>query len=111
MRIAFFVGVLMMHAMRGDPGNRSAFQGQAAASSKEILHPLWRLVPAMGQQAMVAHADAQAAANPPHNETYDKGLPGEEKHGGKRAQVQTHHDQGDAPINWLLKSSILFEEI
>src|ERR1700731_4594798 len=98
MRIALFVGVLVMHAMRGYPGDRSALESEGAASGEKILHPFGRFISTMSQQAMVAHAYAQAAANPPHDNSDDKGLPGEEKHGGERAKMQADHHQSDAPI-------------
>src|ERR1700730_17892252 len=41
-RIAFFVRILMVHAVRGTPENRSAFECERAASRQEILYPFWR---------------------------------------------------------------------
>src|ERR1035438_9445780 len=62
-RIAVFVRELVMNAMRGYPENRAAFERQGRAPGEEVLHPLGRFVTAMGEQAMVAHADAEAAGN------------------------------------------------
>ena len=39
MWIAGLVGFLMVNAMRGNPENRPAFQGQGSANRKEILQP------------------------------------------------------------------------
>src|ERR1700730_2254758 len=65
MGITFFVGILVMHAMRGDPENRSTFQRERATGGQEILNPFWRFIAPMRQQAMVAHSDAKAPRNPP----------------------------------------------
>ena len=64
-RIAFLVGELMMNAMRRHPENRTAFERERGAHRQEIFHPLGSLVAAMGQQAVIAHADAEAARDPP----------------------------------------------
>src|ERR1700722_10981261 len=77
--IALFVRILMMHAVGGDPGNRAAFYGQRAAGSQEILNEFRGFVAAMGKQAVIAHANAQAAGNPPHHQGKDQGLPGKEE--------------------------------
>jgi len=110
MRIAFFVGVLMMNAVRGNPGDRSAFQGQGAAGGEEIFHPFRSFVAAVREQAVITHTDAEAAANPPHDNGKKKGLPGKEKDCGDGTEVQPNHYESDAPIHGLLKSTIAFEK-
>ncbi len=41
MRIAIFVGELVMHPVRRNPGDRPALERQRAANRKEILHNLF----------------------------------------------------------------------
>ena len=62
------VRMLMVNAMRGDPEDRPAFERERAADGQEVLDPLRRLVAAMRQQAVVAHADAERAGDPPQDE-------------------------------------------
>src|SRR6266567_588659 len=57
-RVAFLVRKLMMNSMSGNPENRTAFERQRSADSQTILHPLWGLVAAVGQEPVVAHSDA-----------------------------------------------------
>ena len=64
-RIAFVIGMLMVNAVRRHPEDRSAFEGERAADCEEYIHPFRRLVAAMRQQAVIAHADAERAGDPP----------------------------------------------
>src|SRR5580658_1322427 len=57
MRISRPVGVMMMHAMGGNPDQGSAFQAQCGAYRQQMLHPPRYLVAAVGEQTMVTHAD------------------------------------------------------
>src|SRR5271155_116415 len=79
MRIAIFIRMLMMNAVSGHPENRAALERRGGADRQKILHPLRSLVATMGQQAVVAHADAQASRNPPKEARHKKGLPGEKE--------------------------------
>jgi hypothetical protein len=58
---------------------------------------------------VIAHADAQTSGNPPHHDAKDQRLPGEKEYGSERAQMQRDHNGGNAPINGLGKSSVLFQ--
>ena len=82
-RIAVVIRVLMMDAVRGHPEDRPALERERAAGGEEVLHPLGRLVSAVRQQAVVAHADAPAARDVP-----------EEGGGGDRAPVEVE-ERGD----------------
>src|SRR5450759_5551058 len=64
-RIAFLVRILVMLAMRGDPENGSALKSERSASRQKIFDPLWRLIAAMGEQPVIAHANAETPGNPP----------------------------------------------
>ena len=57
-RVAIVVGVLMVDAVSGDPEDGSALESLGAAGGDEVLQPLGRAVAAMGEQAVVGHADA-----------------------------------------------------
>ena len=72
-RIAFVIGVLMVNAVGGDPEDRSAFKREAATGGDEVLDPLGGFVTAMGQKAVVGHADAD--------------VDGEEVHDGEGGQI------------------------
>src|SRR5689334_6519158 len=91
MRITFLIGELMMNAMRRHPEYRSAFQRQSRASGQEILDPLRRLVAAMCKQSVVAHADAEAARNPPEKHRYEESFPTEEEECGDRPHMKKGH--------------------
>src|SRR5690349_6582502 len=101
--IAFLVRILMMDAMRGHPGDGTALECQSSADGQKIFHPLGGLVPAVREQAMVAHADAQASRDPPKNDGQSEGLPGEEKQRCDRADVKGQHERGRRPIDGFRK--------
>ena len=65
MRIAFFVGVLVMHAMDGDEEDGASFERECAADGEDIFDPLGRLVASMGEESVVSHPDTGAAGDPP----------------------------------------------
>jgi hypothetical protein len=82
-RIAFFVGVLVMHTVYGYPKNRATFQSQCAANRQNVLHPLGRFVASMGKESMVAHPDSDTTGNPPQDHGNQEGFPVEEEQGGE----------------------------
>jgi hypothetical protein len=106
--IAFFVGVLMMDAMGGDPGDGTAFESERAAHRQKVFHPNRSLVAAMGKQAMVAHADAQAPGDAIEDDRYGKRFPRKQKQSGDSADVEQKHEGSGGPIQRLLKSAIFF---
>ena len=100
--VTFFIGKLMMYAVRGDPENRSTFEGKGCADGQEIFHPFWSFVSAMSEQAMVAHADAEAARNPPQEAGNEKCLPGKEEQRCNCADVKGPHKNGRDPVNFVV---------
>src|SRR5271154_3101670 len=98
MRIAVVVRKLMMDTVRGHPENRPAFERQRRAPGKKVFHPLRSLLPAMRQQAMIGHTDAEAAGNPPQENSDKKCRPGKEKQCRNRAHVKQSHGDRRAPI-------------
>jgi len=64
MWVSLFVRVLMMHAMYRDKENWTAFQGERATDSENVLHPFWRPIPSMREKSMVSHPNPDAAGDP-----------------------------------------------
>ena len=91
-RVAFLVGVLMMLAVRGDPGDRAAFQRQGTADGEEVLHPVGCLVAAMGEETMVAHTYSKASSNPPQKNGDEEGFPTKHEKRGDGAEMDRDHD-------------------
>jgi hypothetical protein len=65
MRIAFFVRVLVVHAMDGDKEDWAALQGEGATDGENVLDPFRRLIPSMREKSMVSHPNPDAAGDPP----------------------------------------------
>src|ERR1700722_20625798 len=92
MWIAILIGILMMNAVRSHPENRTTFEGERGANRQEILNPFRSLVSAVREQAVVSHANAQAAGNPPQEHRDKQCLPGEEKQSGHGSYVKQSHE-------------------
>ncbi len=60
-RVTGLVGIVVMEAMRRDPKERTALQGESAADGEEVFEPPRRFVTAMGEEPVIAHTDAPAA--------------------------------------------------
>src|SRR6267142_2495594 len=110
MRIAFLIRILMMHAMRGHPGNRPAFDRERAAGRQNIFDPFRSFVPAMRQQAVIAHADAETAAHPIRDNSENESFPGEEEKCHNRHDVQSYKECGDSPNYRALEGLICLEK-
>ena len=87
-RVAFVVAVLVVDAMRRDPEHRAAFEGQGGAGSHEVFKPFGNLVAAVGEQTVVAHADADIDGHHVHDEHYREPLPTEEEESCYRAHMK-----------------------
>ena len=98
MGVALLVRKLMMNAVRRYPENRAALERQRGTPGEEIFHPLRRLISAMRQQPVIAHADAKAAGNPPKKNGYEERLPGKEKERRNGARMKQDHGGSRAPI-------------
>src|ERR1700691_780920 len=79
MRIPFLVRVLMVLTMDGDPQQRASFQSRHAANGKKVLKPLGRREGAMGEQPVIANAQAQAPGGPVEEERDEQPRPTEEQ--------------------------------
>src|ERR1700733_9102949 len=109
MRIAFVIGVAMMNAMRGDPEDWSAFEGERGANRQEIFNPLGSPVSAMRQQAVIAHADAEASRDPPEKDQCEKSFPTEEEKCGDGSDVKQEHERGGNPVDFVLGGGLALE--
>ena len=109
MRIAFFVGVLVMHAVRGDPDDRPAFERERAANGQKIFNPVRSLVSAMRQQPVIAHADAEASGNPIQHDGQGERLPRKQEKRSDRADVKQEHEGGGRPVQRPLESPVVMQ--
>jgi hypothetical protein len=110
-RVAFFVGVLVMLAVGGDPEDGAAFESEGGADGEEVLHPFGSFVTAMGEEAMVAHADAEASCYPPEEHGYKEGLPVEHEESSDGSDVERNHDEERQPDDGLREGAIGPEEV
>jgi hypothetical protein len=101
-RVAFLVGVLMVDAVGGYPEDGTAFKGEAAAHGDEVLDPPGGLVAAVGEQAMVGHADADVDGEEVHDDEGGEIFPGEEEEGGDGSDVKEPHGDGGDPVDAAL---------
>ena len=66
-RIALLIAEAMVLAVHGDPGDGRTFSGQGSQQTEQAADPRKRLKTAVGQEAMVAQANPQAASDPGKN--------------------------------------------
>jgi len=102
-RVAFFIRILVMFAVRGDPEDRSAFEGQGCAGGQEIFDPFWSFVAAMRKEPMVAHPDSQTSCNPPQQNCHQERLPSEKEKCRYCTDVKRDHEGSRNPIHRLSK--------
>src|SRR5262245_23696822 len=79
MRIAFLIGMLVMDAMCGDPENRSPFERERATPGEGVFDPLVCLVAAMGEQSVIAHANAEHSRGNVKNQRGENSSPIDEE--------------------------------
>src|SRR5260370_25424751 len=102
-RIAIFIGILMMNAMRRHPEERASFQRQGSAYGQKIFDPFVSLVSAMREQAVIAHADAQAAGHPIQKHRQRQIFPAEHEQRSDGANVKRKHEKSGDPASVLAK--------
>jgi hypothetical protein len=101
-RVAFLIGVLMVDAVSGYPEDRAALEREAATHRDEVLDPLGSLVTAMGEQAVVGHADTHVNCEEVHDDECSQILPGEEEKSSDGADVEEAHGDGRDPVDAAL---------
>jgi hypothetical protein len=85
-------------AMGCDPGNGSAFEGHGAADGEEIFDGFVCLIRAVGEEAVIAHADTETGEHPVEKDGDCEGAPGKEEGRGEGAEVKNHHDDKGGPV-------------
>src|ERR1700719_5223321 len=108
MRVAFFVGILVMDAMRSHPSDWATLERHGPANRHKIFHPSRRLVSAMGKQPVVAHADSHTARQPPQESSDSQSFPAKHEQRSDGADMKSEHEKSSGPVQRLLKSSVLF---
>ena len=98
-RIAIFVGELVMDSVSCNPKHRPAFERQRPADRQEILDPLRRLVGTMGQQTVIPHSDSQAQRNPVKRQCGKESRPAEEEKSGDRPSVKKREGRHRYPVD------------
>ena len=68
-----------MNSMGNGPLDGPAFKGYRAAGYQKILDDLRHAITTMGDEAMKAHADAQAAPDPVEKDRADERAPAPEE--------------------------------
>ena len=98
-RIFVLIAIGVVLAMRGDPLQRRAFARHLAHEREEPTHRLRRGEAAVREQAVVAHADADAAGDELHHDEQREPLPREEERRGQRTDMQRAEPSDDRPID------------
>lgn len=91
-----------MDAVGGYPEYWTAFEGEASAHCDEVLYPLGNAVAAVGEEAMVGHADADVDGEEVHDEEGSHILPGEEEEGSDGTNMEEAHGDGRDPVDAAL---------
>src|SRR5208283_4877703 len=91
-----------MDAVGGDPEDGATFQRHGSAGGEEVFQPSGNAVSAMGEQAMVGHADADVDGEEVHDGEGGEVLRGEAEEGGDGPNVEEGHDGGGGPVNAAL---------
>ena len=99
MWVAFLVGVLMVNAVSGYPEDRATFERETAAHGDEVFDPLGNFITAMGQQAVIRHADADVDREEVHDQEDGKIFPREEEERSDGSDVEETHGDGGDPVD------------
>ncbi len=110
-RVALLVRILVMNAVRGHPENGSAFERERPANGQKILDPFRGFVPAMREQAVVAHADAQTAGNPPKHNCREKRLPAKKEKRSHGSNMKRDHEESRDRIHRLGKCFVALQSL
>jgi hypothetical protein len=60
----------------------------------------------VGQQAVIANADAETPGNPPEQNAYRESLPSEHEERYDSANMKRKHEKSGDPVERLLKGSV-----
>ena len=98
-RVGGSVRVRVVNPVGRDPLDRAAFERERGAEREEIFDPLRRLVAAVRQKSVIAHAYAEAARHPEDDERDDERRPSEREERGQRARVEYDHRDDGLPVD------------
>src|ERR1700733_10115550 len=101
-RVAFVIRVLMMNAVRGDPEDRPAFEGEATAHGDEVLDPPRSTVAAVCKQAVIGHADSDIDGEKVSDAEGSEIFPREEEESRDGSDVKGTHGDGGDPVDAAL---------
>ena len=105
-RIAFSIRMLVVDSMGRDPENWTAFERQRSAPREEVLHWPIGLVSAMGQQAVIPHADAEHAGDAVQDEPGEDRAGVDEKERKRRADMKPEHRARGQDVQAFLDASV-----
>ncbi|CAD78147.1 hypothetical protein-transmembrane prediction [Rhodopirellula baltica SH 1] len=95
-RITFEVTVCVVFSVVGDPIKRRSFSGKTANGSERVSHPVVSLHASVGQQAVIAEANPEAASDPVQHQSGDQSGPRECERCGQANDV-SHRQPSDGP--------------
>jgi hypothetical protein len=96
----------MMNAMGGDPGDGTAFQGEAATNCKKVFQKFGRLIRPVGVQAVVAQTDAKTGGHPIQEDRDSQIPPTEHEECRNGPDMEENHGDGGRPIQALVLSNL-----
>mmetsp|Transcript_157638 Transcript_157638/g.502229 ORF Transcript_157638/g.502229 Transcript_157638/m.502229 type:complete len:371 (+) Transcript_157638:270-1382(+) len=96
--IVLRLGAAVVVAVRGDPIDRVALEGQDTAIGEQILQELRGLEGPMGQLPVVGQGDAEHAGNDVHDQEAVECWPCEEEGGSEGAGVDDDEEDGIANV-------------
>jgi hypothetical protein len=90
-----------MNAVRGNPGNRTTFEGERSANGEGVIEPGRNFERAVRVQTVVTQANAQPGSGPIQRHSNEEKLPGKEEKSRDGADMETRHSDGCRPIQAL----------
>ena len=97
--VAVLVAELVMDAMGGHPEDGSALKSERGAGGHDVLKPLGNLVAAMGEQAVIAHADAEIDGYDVERQHHHQALPTEKEECGQGAEMKCDDHGERKPVD------------
>jgi len=95
------VTVLVVNSVGRHPEDRSALERHGGADGHDVLDPLWRVITAMGEEAVIAHSDADIDGENVEDRHNRQPLPAEEEERRKGASVEDDDGSESDPVETL----------
>src|SRR5689334_4330442 len=106
MRIAVVIGLLMVDAMRSDPGDGSTFEREATANRQKVFEETRCFVGPVSVQAMIAQTDPEAGGHPIEENGDCQILPTEDEERRDRPKVEQRHGDSRGPIQTFMLGNL-----